>query len=409
MVDIDTVTDEGLHAFHEAMATGFGHRISPELTEQYRGVTDLSRAFVARDGGAVVGTTRSFATEVTLPGGELLPTAAVTGVTVMPTHRRRGVLSSLMRTQHDDLVARGEPLAVLIAAEAPIYGRFGYGPATWHADVDVDRGRARFAQPGSDGHLRLAEPAEMLEIAPAVYEVFRRGQPGAIGRPDPLWRRRYGEFGDDDERKEAAERFHAVSHDDDGRPDGWVSYELRGDFEGMRPAKHVKVHELVATSARADAALWRYVIDMDWSVKVVADARPVVEALPWLLVDRRQVKVVDVADFLWARVLDVATVLAARTYGATDSLVIEVVDRFLPDSGGRFALDASPAGASCTRTATRPDLTLDARELGAACLGGTPLAPAAATGRIVEHRPGALAAFDRLFVGPTPPWCHTWF
>lgn len=409
MVDIRTVTDDELHRYHEAIGVGFGHRITPEATEDYRAVADPSRSLAAFDGDAVVGTTRSFATEITMPGGAPLVAAGVTAVTVLPTHRRRGVLTGMMRAQHDDLVRRGEPLAVLIAAEAPIYGRFGYGPATWRASLDVERHRARFAGPVPEVPLRFVEPAEMMELAPPIYERFRAAQPGALGRPEHFWRRRFGTFGAPDERKEAADRFHVVSHGPDGEPDGFASYELKGDWEGMRPSNHVKLHELTAASPAAYVALWRYVIDMDWSVRVVADDRSVAEPLPWLLVDRRQVKVVDVADFLWARVLDVPTVLASRTYGASDGLVIEVTDSFLPDQGGRFAVDASPEGATCEPTSAPPDLTLDAAELGAAVLGGTPLAPALATGRITEHRTGAVAAFDRLFVSAVAPWCHTWF
>jgi len=86
-----------------------------------------------------------------------------------------------------------------------------------------------------------------------------------------------------------------------------------------------------------------------------------------------------------------------------------VLDPFLPEVGGRFTLDASPEGATCGRTAATPDITLDASELGAAVLGGTPLAPAAAIGRVTEHRPGAADAFDRLFVSAVAPWCHTMF
>ena len=409
MVEIRTVTDAELHTYHEAIGIGFGHRITPEATDDYRAVTDLSRTFAGVDGDALVGTTRSFATEVTLPGGAPVAAGAVTAVTVMPTHRRRGVLTGMMRAQHEDLVRRGEPLAVLIAAEAPIYGRFGYGPATWRANLEIERHRVRFAGEAPDVPLRFVEPSEMLELAPPVYERFRAAQPGALARPEHFWRRRVGEFGGPDERKETAGHFHVVSHGPDGEPDGFASYELAGDWEGMRPAKRVELHELTAASPTAYAALWRYVVDMDWSDRVVAHERSVTEALPWLVVDRRQVKVVDVADFLWARVLDVPAVLSARTYGAADALVLEVLDAFLPDSGGRFALEASPEGATCERTTAAPDLTLDTAELGAAVLGGTALAPAATAGRVTEHRRGAVDAFDRLFVSAVAPWCHTWF
>jgi predicted acetyltransferase len=66
-----------------------------------------------------------------LPGGVIAPAADVSAVGVLPSHRRRGVLSAMMRHQLADLRARGEFLAVLLATEDTIYQRFGYGAATY--------------------------------------------------------------------------------------------------------------------------------------------------------------------------------------------------------------------------------------------------------------------------------------
>ncbi len=66
--------------------------------------------------------------------------------------------------------------------------------------------------------------------------------------------------------------------------------------------------------------------------------------------DHRAYNVKYVGDFLWTRVLDTPAALSARRYAAEGSLVIDVVDEFRPDgaAGGRFRLDASPDGATCT-------------------------------------------------------------
>jgi predicted acetyltransferase len=72
-----------------------------------------------------------------VPGGEL-PTGGITFVTVLPSHRRRGLMSGMMRLMIDDCHRRGEPLAALWAAEGAIYQRFGFGMATASVNLEAD-------------------------------------------------------------------------------------------------------------------------------------------------------------------------------------------------------------------------------------------------------------------------------
>src|SRR4051794_41964092 len=72
---------------------------------------------------------------MTVPGG-VVPCAGVTWITVSPTHRRQGVLTPIMRRQLTELhEQQREPVAGLWAAEYPIYGHFGYAPATWRGGL----------------------------------------------------------------------------------------------------------------------------------------------------------------------------------------------------------------------------------------------------------------------------------
>src|SRR5207245_5284591 len=85
-------------------------------------MTDLSRRIAAFVDAELCGTAGSFVEHLTVPGGATIPMAAVTQVTVLPTHRRRGLLREMMQTQLVDARQRGELAAMLIAAEWPIYG-----------------------------------------------------------------------------------------------------------------------------------------------------------------------------------------------------------------------------------------------------------------------------------------------
>src|SRR4051812_22705878 len=78
---------------------------------------ELDRTRVAFEGGEIVGVSRNYSFELTLPGGAQVPAAAVSWVAVMPTHRRQGVLTRLIAALHDDARARDEPAAILTASE----------------------------------------------------------------------------------------------------------------------------------------------------------------------------------------------------------------------------------------------------------------------------------------------------
>ena len=96
--------------------------------------------------GQIVGGAGAFPFELSVPGGSL-PCAGVTAVGVHPTHRRRGVLRSMMDAQLRDVHERGEPIAALWASEETIYGRFGYGIASWAGELKVPHEWDAFAAP----------------------------------------------------------------------------------------------------------------------------------------------------------------------------------------------------------------------------------------------------------------------
>jgi predicted acetyltransferase len=205
------------------------------------------------------------------------------------------------------------------------------------------------------------------------------------------------------------ERFRAVYRDPDGTAEGYALYSLDEKWEGHHPASTLKVDDLVATTDDAYHALWRHVLEVDLVRTVKAGERPWREPLPWLLTDPRQVMTTSTNDFLWVRLVDVRAALASRRYATADRLVVEVVDAFRPDDGGRFALEGGPDGASCKRVRTRPDLVLPTQVLGSSYLGEPAFADAAAAGRVEERTPGAVARAEAMFGWTPRPWCHTWF
>ncbi|MFJ9853658.1 GNAT family N-acetyltransferase [Streptomyces sp. NPDC101150] len=410
--EIRTIGDDDLRDWIAALATGFLRpaEASDEDIAFRKADYDPERTWGAYDGGRCVATFRSFAQELTVVGGAVVPADAVSAVTVLPTHRRRGLLSRIMANDLRAAKERGDVVASLIAAEYPIYGRFGFGPASWTTSWRIDTARAaldpRHAAPESGGRIDLATPEEVREFGPGLHDRFRVQVPGAVSRNHWWWQRDTGAVrlsGD-----AAGERHHAVYRSPTGEIEGLASYSYEARWEAKRPENTAHVHRLIATSPAAERALWQYLCSIDWVRHVTTGYRAPDDLLPDFLGDPRAAAVDEHSDYLWLRPLDVPRLLEARTYPVAATLVLEVEDR-AGLAGGRFLLDASPAGTSCTPTTRSAELTLDVSELGALCLGDAAAGRLAALGRIQEERPGALATADALLRTARRPWCPDLF
>jgi len=404
-IDVRAITDDELGRWGDAMSRGFHSQAVEGWADFVRPFYDLTRTTGAFDRDRVVGTLRSYAGELTVPGGAIVPSAALTNVTVAPTHRRQGLLRRMLAP---DLVAakdRGEPVGMLIAAEFPIYGRFGYGDAADHVEYVIDARTVEFTRPGT-GSVELVDAAALRKEAPALYERARLLQPGFIDRTEHWWDVALGITPSPGDKPHKG--YLALHRNDAGEAEGYLRYHTDGKWDVRRPNGTLEVDEMVALTPGAYARLWRYCTEVDWVAHVKAADRSVGEALPWLVTDGRHVVQRWRADFLWVRILDTAAALAARTYLAPGRVVLEVVDA-QGLAAGRFALDGGPSGATCAPTTESAGITLTAEALGAAYLGGVALNPLAAAGQVEAHDASALATADAMFRSPIEPWCTTWF
>ncbi|WP_326597612.1 GNAT family N-acetyltransferase [Streptomyces sp. NBC_01803] len=404
VVDSAADTDTWIRAVH----TGFlsPPALTQESLDERRARQDFRRARGVFDGDRCVATFRSFDQRLTVVGGATVAANAVSAVTVTATHRRRGLLSGLMATDLAEAKERGDAVATLVAAEYPIYGRFGFGPATmvttWHVDGARTGLDPRWALPESEGTLAFVDGAEVREAGPGVHERFRLGQAGAIDRNPLFWERATGEARFDITPWQ--EPFHVLYRDADGVPQGLVTFSVDDRWDAGRPANTASVRDLFATSPAVEATLWRFLLSLDWVMTVDTGRTGPDSPLTLLLPDARAAVVHQHADFLWLRPLDIPRMLAARRYAAEGELVFDVRDP-LGLAGGRFLLDASPQGASCAPTGREPDLTLDTGALSRMYLGDSSAARLATSGWIGEETTGAVARADLLFRTGHRPWC----
>ena len=393
------VTADEFDRFYWTSQVAYGEEFRDEDVASMRTVLPLQRTLAAVDGdGQMVGTTCSYPLDVSVPGGST-PMAGITAVAVLPTHRRRGVTRALLQRQLADLRDHGEPLACLWASEARIYGRFGFGPASFADELTIERPHSAFRHDTLPSSVRFLDVGGALACFPDIYARARVERGGMPARDEAWWHRWLG-LDLEHHRHGMTPRFHAAVGDR-----GYVVYRLKeGSWDAWVPDVHLEVEELVAGDPDTETALWRFCLDMDLVRTVHAPERPVDDVLPYLLDDPRRLRRLT-HDALWIRIVRLEEALATRRYGREAALVLAVRDQVCPWNEGTWSVEVGPKGARASRTSGAPHLSLDIADLGAIFLGGERLSRLHRAGRVVEHVTGAVAAVDAAFAADPAPWC----
>lgn len=339
-------------------------------------------------------------------GGRCIDAHLVTAVTVRPTHRRRGLLRRMITEDLRRAGERGLAVAALTASEATIYGRFGFGAATFTTTTEVDV-RERFALTApAYGRTEIVQPDAVAGLAQEIFAGFHGRSRGSIGRQFAYARRAAGLWSEERPQPDKGVRT-AVHYDDGGRPDAYVAYKFAG-WEATPPT--VKVKDLVAVSDAAYLEIWRFLGSLDLVERVTYDAVPLQDPLPWALKDRRCRELKSDEDVLWLRVLDPVAALEARHYEADGDLTLAIVDG-LGHAAGSYRITVRDGTGSVSRLdgATSTDARLDVAALGSLYLGGVDAATLASTGQIHTASAEALHGLDQLFRTARLPYCITHF
>ncbi|HEU5278483.1 MAG TPA: GNAT family N-acetyltransferase [Gaiellaceae bacterium] len=385
-----------------AIGQYFGMVPTEEGMQSFADLLTLERMHAAWSDGSIVGGAGAFQFDLSVPGGDL-PTAGITVVGVAPTHRRRGVMRALMRTQLDEAHERGEPLAALWASEETIYGRFGFGLASFCGEITLAHEHAVFAAPVEPaGTLRLIDADEALETIPPVFERVRRVWPGMFSRNRVWWENR--ELADPAERREGAGPKRWVVYEREGTVEGYAAYRHKPGFEGGTTIAELRVVEAQGVTPEAVRDVWAYLLAIDWIATVKAYLLPPDHPLFLLVAKPRRLRY-RMGDGIWVRLVDVGAALSGRAYSSDGSIVFDVADDFCPWNEGRWQLQDGKAA----RTDADPDLRLPVQSLGSALLGGISFAELHRAGRLVELQEGAVTRADALFRWDRHPWCPAIF
>lgn len=391
-VEIRTVTDDEFDSAVRASVLGFGDHASDDLLRVARSDAELDRTFAAFDGQDIVGTTVTRTSAMTIPGGRV-KLGFVDDVAVLPTHRRRGILTQMMRAQLGQMRERGEPLAALSASESLIYERFGFGIATWYHRWKIDRRHTTMKiPPNGGGRVRFISADTAREAWPKLHAKVRQNRLGMVHYSDTYWR---AALWDAEFQRDGATEFFHVAYMRGDRIAGLCTYRRR--------ERAILVFFLLGEDAEVEAELWRYCFGIDLVLEIQTWPRPTDDPLPWRLEDPRRLEM-TLIDHMWLRLVDVKEALSVREYAESGDLTFRVRDEFCPWNDGTYLLEVGQNGAECTRSEREPQIELGVSDLGAVYLGGVTFSTLARAGRVKERERGALVLADSMFRTERQPW-----
>lgn len=396
-IEYRKLTESDLDAFEAAEDSAYSSGPHPEDRAAFREVFDYERSLAAFDNESIVGGACYFKLGLSIPDGQVNG-AGVTFVFVVPSHRRKGIVTELMRRQLDMMRAENIPVSALHAAESGIYGRFGYGAAAHTETLEIERAHAGFAEPVRPaGNFRLVDDNEAAQVFPAVYEKYRATTPGLFARDALWWKLRLREHG----KSSGSEGWMKIAYERNGEATAYAVYDVNLNWENALPLSRMQVEEIAYVDNKSYAAIWHYLLSVDL-IKSVRAYAPVDPPIWSMLADRRRLNRLT-RDGLWVRVVDVPAALSARSYLSEGSISIQIQDSFCSWNEGTYRLESSDGKVSCEPTDAKPDITLSAATLGAIYLGGSNLHTLAAAGLVEEHIAGAISTANAMFSWHTAP------
>jgi predicted acetyltransferase len=356
--------------------------------------------------------------------GRLLRARLISEVTVRPTHSRRGLLRRLMTADLDRARRDGYPVALLTATEATIYGRFGFGAATFLREVEVDATTRLQLKAPTVGTVEMADGEAVRRLAPVLFQRFHERSHGSVSRVAYHWPEYTGEYQLTPQKPDPEIRC-AVHYDDAMQPDGYVTYRFEPNTSYPLT---LTVVDLVGATPDVSLALWEFVTSLDLVDRVRFRRAPVEDPLAWAMVDRAKYRVTAEFDEVWVRVLDPVAALEARPYTPRGRLVLSLVDS-MGYADGIWELDTTSGRPVVERLGDRPrtadddagrsvpavelpegaDVAMRVDVLGSLYLGAVKASTLEQAGLIVARDEDALRDLQDFMETPTAPYGVTHF
>lgn len=360
-----------------------------------RAAPDTERRFLAGgsplggyEGNTLRGAVNGFESWIFLPGGSRVRHLSVTHVGVSPMATRRGIARHLLVEQLRRAHAEGYVVAGLRASDARIYGRYGYGVASWSVAHELDLTQTGLASPVSRDGIRTVDPRESFPLFRRIADADPSPRAAVLSRWDGWWTMQ--EY----RTLHGTTPHYAAVFGEEGRERGFLRFHIEPTDNWFTSSRRtVIIDDLVAHDARAWRGLIAHLFAQDILHHVVFPSRPVDDPLQLLLNNPRAVKISGQRDESWIRVLDVERLLAARSYGGNRQMVVSVGDELFKQNKGSWSV--GPQGVR--RSHERPQARIEVQDLVSLLFGARSASSLAESGRIDIASTSTEQELDTLF------------
>ncbi|CAN7308242.1 GNAT family N-acetyltransferase [Rhizobium sp. LjRoot30] len=341
------------------------------------------------------GVVNGYDSTIALPGGDRVRHLAVTHVGVSPEATRRGIARELLVEQLRRARADGYVVAGLRASDTGIYGRYGYGIASWSVRHELDLTRAKLAVDVPREGVRIVDARESFPLFRQIADAEPAPRATTLSRWDGWWAiQQY-------RTSHGPTPHHAVVFGPEGNERGYLRFHIEPSENWFTSSRRtVIIDELVAHDDEAWRGLIGHLFAQDILHHAIFPSRPVDDPLPLLLQNPRTLEINGHRDESWIRPLDLEALLTARRFGGTRQVTVAVEDDLFPDNGGIWSLGADGA----RRSSGQPQARIAIQEMATLIFGAYQASLLAASGRIQTTNADVAEELDQIFATSHRPY-----
>ncbi|MAU24250.1 MAG: hypothetical protein CL706_02425 [Chloroflexi bacterium] len=359
----------------------------------------------------IVGTGGADKYSMSVPGGNSISMAGIAFMGTLPTHKRKGIFSSMMNKLHCQAKERGDSIAGLWASQSLLYSRFGYGLATIREDWQINSNHANLSKAKNDSiRFELVDKNTALEEIPKIYDIFRTCQNGATDRTQGYWNYMLYEDEQTMYNKSGNSGFFFVIAYKDNKPSGYAFY----NFDKESGVAHeddkgtLRVEEIISIDRETNNALWHYIFGVELVEEVTFNRRAPNDSLYLMLENPRKLKR-DTIDGLWVRIIDPISMLESRTYNYKGNITISISGQNQKDIEGTYLIETDGTNTEVKKVKNKPDIYMRPSDLSSIYFGGTSPGEHFQAGNIDVDDHNSLRKLTKMFFVEQNPWCNTDF
>lgn len=361
--------------------------------------------------GQIVGTGGADQYVLTVPGGNTIGMAGIMGMGTLPTHKRKGIFSSVINKLHSQAKERGDVIAGLWASQSLLYTRFGYGLSTLREDWTINTNHTKLLKQKKESiRFELVDKEKALIEIPKIYDTFRKCQNGATDRTEGYWN--YILYEDDSAKynKSGNCGFFFVLAYKDNKPSGYAIYNFNKESGVAHEDDKgtLDVQEIISTDKETNIALWHYIFGIELVEEIKINQRAPGDPLYLMLENPRKLKR-ETIDGLWVRIVDPIKMLEKRKYNSEGNITICIAGQNQKDIEGTYSIETDGTNTEVKKVNKKPDISMKASDLSSIYFGAVSPGEYFQAGNLEIENQNSLIELSKMFFVQQAPWCNTDF